>query len=656
MKPAISRPAALRQFQSTPSLPLLTSNLPRGHDIGSAVPQFTSNLTDFPVDETDEFRREPEGKKEGSDAYPDGPVCIYDPHVYLYFEPTAEEASAYDVIFNVASEVKNPFLLQETARFKVTDLQTAVDALSLDRSFSATPTDNKRSVSSDAKFPEMGRTTEYIHIPWEHNSAIVPGTNDIPPLHDIIRIIDDRVSSGKRVLIHCQCGVSRSASLIVAYGLFKNTNTSVQEAYDMVKQKSKWIGPNMSLIMQLQEYRNDLLKPSAAAKGHQKANSKVLHGRKDTSDPYASESSVPQTAPLPQGSSPARNTPPPIHTEDLAEVSAGPSSAPSDYHWPSNTGADTAEANHVDGIKDQPHKKHIPTMVPIYPENPIVDPAGQLVQEPLTAKRENVKVQGKSLAIKTEVDPSPPKRQATPSRLHLPGSFPLDSPLASPRSAEFAMTSLRPLDDGPSFGITSPRDSTFASSPGGVSPVRQPAIQHMPLAPIPPPDDDPMLGLSSPRATSFGAQISNYFNEAPRAVPLQPPAASEATNAAARADLRSQLGFSNNMSAVNLSEPPQARSPPPALETRRSTSSPIVIAPPSKDDDFPDELMSPRATEFTSNPFSLTPPMAQGQSESAEQNEDSGSGDTTPTARDPRSPPLKGSSPIVRNIWDILDS
>jgi tyrosine-protein phosphatase len=80
---------------------------------------------------------------------------------------------------------------------------------------------------------------EYIHIPWEHNSDIVPD------LLRLCKLIDERVNQGKKVLVHCQCGVSRSASLVVAYGLYKDPSLSVQEAYDAVKAKSKWIGPNM---------------------------------------------------------------------------------------------------------------------------------------------------------------------------------------------------------------------------------------------------------------------------------------------------------------------------------------------------------------------------------------------------------------------------
>src|SRR5262249_12136582 len=50
-----------------------------------------------------------------SPGYPDGPIAIYDDNVYLYLEPTAEEASRFDVVINVAREVANPFRATEAA-------------------------------------------------------------------------------------------------------------------------------------------------------------------------------------------------------------------------------------------------------------------------------------------------------------------------------------------------------------------------------------------------------------------------------------------------------------------------------------------------------------------------------------------------------------
>ncbi|KAF2234121.1 DSPc-domain-containing protein, partial [Viridothelium virens] len=173
----------------------------------------------------------PQSREEKPEAYPNGPICIYETGVDLYLEPTAEVAAKYDVVLNVASEVRNPF-------------DTSVHAQS-------SPKDDEQ--QKTPKSPEPRKIpSEYIHIPWEHNTDIVPD------LYRLVKIIDERVQEGKRVLVHCQCGVSRSASLIVAYGLYKNPGMSVQDAYDAVKKRSKWIGPNMNLIMQLQEFRSGL--------------------------------------------------------------------------------------------------------------------------------------------------------------------------------------------------------------------------------------------------------------------------------------------------------------------------------------------------------------------------------------------------------------
>lgn len=345
------RPATLRHFQSSPIVPFYhTSSEALDADLGSS--QFASSFTQEPEDETD-LRRQPHEARPA--AYPDGPICIYDPHVDLYFEPSAQEAARYDVIFNVASEVLNPFVKAGSSDYTVTDLKAAIAALPSRRTcLSSTP--------PPPPCPRVGdieALPEYIHVPWEHNTDIVPGTAEIPKLHDIIRIIDDRVSAGKRVLIHCQCGVSRSASLIVAYGLFRNPNITVQQAYDIVKDKSRWIGPNMSLIMQLQEYRNGLL----LERMPKRTRSKVLHSRDVSDVVIGEESSIPQTAPLPQQES-CKMPPVPIKVDGTGEVSAGPASAPSEFHWPSSIKAENLFPKNA--------------IVPIYPETAIVNAAGKV--------------------------------------------------------------------------------------------------------------------------------------------------------------------------------------------------------------------------------------------------------------------------------------
>ena len=201
-------------------------------------------------------------------GYTNGPIQVYDCGVYLYLEPTQEEAQQFDTIINVAKEVKNPFdNLSDQA-----GTVTSIWRRSLNRTTVSEPTTaaSERSFKSAFEWPQHeelvedtsrrqsqalrpnSRRPEYIHVPWDHNSEII---NDLYPL---CSIIDERVKSGQTVLIHCQLGVSRSASLVIAYGLFKGYETSFPTMYDAVKAKSRWVGPNMSLIYQLGDFRTNL--------------------------------------------------------------------------------------------------------------------------------------------------------------------------------------------------------------------------------------------------------------------------------------------------------------------------------------------------------------------------------------------------------------
>jgi hypothetical protein len=66
----------------------------------------------------------------------------------------------------------------------------------------------------------------------------------------------------------CQCGVSRSATLAIAYVMALAASGALpshlghirgmQDAYDFVKSKSPWIGPNVSLVFQLVEFARNL--------------------------------------------------------------------------------------------------------------------------------------------------------------------------------------------------------------------------------------------------------------------------------------------------------------------------------------------------------------------------------------------------------------
>lgn len=143
----------------------------------------------------------------GPSAYPDGPLCVISPNIYLYSEPTLDQVLGFDVVINVAAEIAD-----------------LAEPLS-----------------------DRGSGIQYIRVPWTHNSKI---NDELPNLTETIQSARQR---GQRILIHCQCGVSRSASLIVAY-IMRYAKLPLNDAYEKLKSVAHDISPNMGLIFQLMEW------------------------------------------------------------------------------------------------------------------------------------------------------------------------------------------------------------------------------------------------------------------------------------------------------------------------------------------------------------------------------------------------------------------
>jgi hypothetical protein len=182
------------------------------------------------------------------EAYPLGPANVLNGSLFLFSDPdpmllvgpppAAIDINDYDLVINVAREC-------------------------LDLSH---------------HYDDRDGTREYVHVTWSHTSSIL---HLLPILVKKIAKYDDsdlRGAPKRRVLVHCQCGVSRSACVVVGYYMYK-FGVGVNEAYELLKSGTQHptepfngeikrrgyeieacdrICPNMSLIFELMEFGDSL--------------------------------------------------------------------------------------------------------------------------------------------------------------------------------------------------------------------------------------------------------------------------------------------------------------------------------------------------------------------------------------------------------------
>lgn len=181
--------------------------------------------------------------------------------------------------------------------------------------------------------------------------------------------------------------------------------------------------------------------------------------------------------------------------------------------------------------------------------------------------------------------------------------------LSSPRSAQFAMSALQPSQDVASmddFGVMSPTATEFSSSPFDRSSL---------LA---------SLGMTTHTQQALPVRTQSLRSEGTgKDTHLARPARK----------LRSRI------SSPSMKEQQQLHSLQARIEAQLPQKQSIEASA-----DISDALMSPRATEFTQNPFALA----------FSPTEPALPDDSRAPATDPRSPAHKGASPIIRNIEQFL--
>jgi len=342
----------------------------------------------------------------------------------------------------------------------------------------------------------------------------------------------------------------------------------------------------------LQEFRTALMRPVGRLGGTRTLSPEspsLPAGDWSRPGPYADNSTQeklpPNTAPLP---APTRLSSSLAVNPELATIRPGPSSAPSGVAWPSHDDRLSTMSQHVP-LKSQ--------------DAAYVDPSGHVIPV--------VKIIEEPHADEPEVSRAAKDR---PRSLNLDNHSRHDSgrhvpTVPSSSFAEFAMGPLHPSEEvapADTFGLMSPTTTEF---------------QHSPL------DRDTLLGT-----LGMGTVIQNPNQ--PRHLPVN---TEESSLSSKREKAGKNVPLRPKLSSPSLREQRELEAIQSQLQASRTQHTDAEQA----ESAGLEALMSPRAFEFTQNPFAVV-------SEVTQTTAAVSGGD------DPRSPPQKGVSPITRKIFDVL--
>ncbi|XP_055302217.1 dual specificity protein phosphatase MPK-4 [Sitodiplosis mosellana] len=86
--------------------------------------------------------------------------------------------------------------------------------------------------------------TKYVHV------SDTPKDDLLCHFEECFSFLDDALSNDKVVLVHCYYGVSRSATIVIAY-VMRKYQLSLTPAFERVKSKRRFVGPNSGFTVQL---------------------------------------------------------------------------------------------------------------------------------------------------------------------------------------------------------------------------------------------------------------------------------------------------------------------------------------------------------------------------------------------------------------------
>lgn len=102
-------------------------------------------------------------------------------------------------------------------------------------------------------FSHYNKEIRYKHLKLND----LPTFNILPFLDRAVEFLQEAKDSGGSVLVHCQMGISRSTSCVMAY-LIKKMNYDTLGALEFIRKKRKIVCPNYGFLEQLLTYENQV--------------------------------------------------------------------------------------------------------------------------------------------------------------------------------------------------------------------------------------------------------------------------------------------------------------------------------------------------------------------------------------------------------------
>jgi len=86
-----------------------------------------------------------------------------------------------------------------------------------------------------------------------------PNQNIIIHFEELFNIIEKILIQNKKILIHCEAGISRSSTIVIAY-LMKTKKMGYEKSLEFVREKRPIVDPNLGFIVQLMDYEKKIFK------------------------------------------------------------------------------------------------------------------------------------------------------------------------------------------------------------------------------------------------------------------------------------------------------------------------------------------------------------------------------------------------------------